>query len=253
MTSKRSKASRAVTGTPRPTLQERLKRGSVIRTAEFSYEQFQDCVDAINAQFGLSIVVMHETYIELRNGLRLVAGAVDIEPPITRKDIRAHLDRLRFALVTAIEELESLRPGLIEETGFEAVHLLAETMGGGSFGDGASLLETYLRLLESLSTHCDRAAVILEEAPAKTGRRPLEFYAPFMRLMVGIATKLGIKVSTAGDRVEDPYATPFTTLVFAVERFLPRDAWSNSLPACAKRIDRALNDLGVVRQNSSAS
>ena len=46
-------------------------------------------------------------------------------------------------------------------------------------------------------------------------------------------------MTTQGDRERDPYATPFTRFVFAVEKLLPRKGQSNSLAACAKQIERA--------------
>ena len=70
--------------------------------------------------------------------------------------------------------------------------------------------------------------------------------------MIHIAQLIGIKVSTGGDRSEDPFATPFTVLVFGAERVLPEEAWSSTLAACARRIDRSLKRLKrSTRQNSS--
>jgi hypothetical protein len=40
----------------------------------------------------------------------------------------------------------------------------------------------------------------------------LAVYDELVSLMVQVAQLLGVKVSTAGDRSEDPYATPFTIL-----------------------------------------
>ena len=70
--------------------------------------------------------------------------------------------------------------------------------------------------------------------------------------MVRVADLIGIKVSTAGDRSEDPYATPFTVLVFQAERVLPEEAWSPNLAACAKRIESSLKRLKrPLRKNST--
>ena len=67
-----------------------------------------------------------------------------------------------------------------------------------------------------------------------------------------VAELLGIKVSTAGNRGEDPYATPFTVLVFEAERVLPEGAWSSNLAACAKRIESSLKRLQrPLRKNST--
>jgi len=71
-------------------------------------------------------------------------------------------------------------------------------------------------------------------------------------LTVQVAELLGIKVLTAGKRDEDPYATPFTVLVFEAERVLPEGAWSPNLAACAKRIESSLKRLQrPLRKNST--
>jgi hypothetical protein len=77
-----------------------------------------------------------------------------------------------------------------------------------------------------------------QQKPAK-GPAPRAWYSRFFRDLAKIANGLGIEVTTQGDRERDPYATPFTRFVFAVEKLLPRKAQSSSLVACAKQIERA--------------
>lgn len=72
------------------------------------------------------------------------------------------------------------------------------------------------------------------------GRRPRAWYSGFVRDLVEIAGWIGLPVTTGGGRDGDPVATPFTTFVFEVEKFLPRNLRSNSAAACAKQIDRAI-------------
>ena len=56
--------------------------------------------------------------------------------------------------------------------------------------------------------------------------------------MTEAASRLGVKVTTAGNRHgDDPYATPFTVLVYSIEEVLPEEARSNLLSTCAKRIE----------------
>jgi hypothetical protein len=78
-----------------------------------------------------------------------------------------------------------------------------------------------------------------EQKSAK-GPAPRNWYSRFVRDLAEIANELGIEVTTQGDRERDPYATPFTRFVFAVERLLPSGAESKSLAACAKQIERAI-------------
>jgi hypothetical protein len=78
-----------------------------------------------------------------------------------------------------------------------------------------------------------------EQKPAK-GPAPRNWYSSFVRDLAEIAKKLGIEVTTQGDRERNPYATPFTRFVFAVEKLLPREAQADSLAACAKQLERAI-------------
>jgi hypothetical protein len=78
-----------------------------------------------------------------------------------------------------------------------------------------------------------------QQKPRK-GPTPRVWYSFFVVDLAEIAGGIGIDVTTAGDRVDDPAATPFTRFVFAVEKLLPPGEGSPSLAACAKRIDRAI-------------
>lgn len=70
--------------------------------------------------------------------------------------------------------------------------------------------------------------------------------------MTDVAGRLGIRVTTGGDRRgEDRYATPFTVLVHQVEAALPEAARSNLLSACAKRIERHRKLIATARQKAS--
>jgi hypothetical protein len=72
------------------------------------------------------------------------------------------------------------------------------------------------------------------------GPAPRAWYSGFIRDLSEIANEFGTEVTTAGERTDDPYATPFTRFVLAVEKLLPSPQPSVSLAACAKRIDRAI-------------
>ena len=95
-------------------------------------------------------------------------------------------------------------------------------------------------LVKQLDDYCVQALLMLEGIPAKKGRREGTWYDVLVDLMIEVAGILGIKVATGGDRIENPNATPFTVLTFAIEKALPTEARSPSLAACAKRIDRSL-------------
>jgi hypothetical protein len=79
-----------------------------------------------------------------------------------------------------------------------------------------------------------------QEKPRK-GPAGRAWYSGFVRDLAEIAKRLGIDVTTAGDWSKNPHETPFTVFVFAVESLLPPKEISDSLAACAKRIDRAID------------
>jgi hypothetical protein len=70
------------------------------------------------------------------------------------------------------------------------------------------------------------------------------WYGDFARDVAEIAEGIAIAVTTRGSQASDPHVTPFTTLVFAVEKLLPREVRSNSLAACARQINRTLAAAG---------
>jgi hypothetical protein len=104
-------------------------------------------------------------------------------------------------------------------------------------------LDIILKVIDILENTCQRALGLLSELPARRGRPSLGWHIELVSLMVQVAERLDIKVSTAGKRDEDPYATPFTVLVFEAERVLPEAAWSPNLATCAKRIETSLKRL----------
>ena len=74
----------------------------------------------------------------------------------------------------------------------------------------------------------------------RKGPAPRAWYSGYVRDLAEIAEGVGIDVTTGGDRTKNPHETPFTRFVFAVEKLLPHGDKSETLSACAKRIDRAI-------------
>jgi hypothetical protein len=143
---------------------------------------------------------------------------------------------------------------LHEGADFEVVNLLSkvasQTPGERSVRPFEAL-EARLTILEDLEKDCERALSLVRQTLAKEGRRGPEWTDAYIQLMAQVAERLGIPVTTAGDRADDPYATPFTVLVYQIERVLPEEAWSPTIAACAKRIERSLKRLKKpVRHNS---
>ena len=163
-----------------------------------------------------------------------------------RKTVHERLTNFGDQVKSIKAQLCPLRVGLHETVDTEVVTLLIHAVAlahAGQHPRPREQLETILKMIEGLENYCERAMVLLSELPAKSGRPALEWYDGLVRLMMRVAELIGIKVSTAGDRSDDPSATPFTVLVFEAERVLPEEAWSKTLAACARRIDRSLKRL----------
>jgi hypothetical protein len=65
------------------------------------------------------------------------------------------------------------------------------------------------------------------------------------------ARSLGIPSTIGGDRDSNPQDTPFVRLIMGLESFLPPDMQSESLAACAKRIERSPAGLRHANRNAS--
>jgi hypothetical protein len=229
---------------------------SVIASAPVDEEEFANILGAVNTQHGLELVASKEAYELFRDHIRVVAGRFwDEHEAIDRKTVLDRLHKFTGHVQSVKAQLYPLREGLHETADTEVVNLLIQAVSrayGGQHPRPREQLEISLKVIEGLEDTCARALVLLSELPAKRGQPSFGWYDELVSLMVHIAQLMGIKVSTGGDRSEDPYATPFTVLVFEAERVLPEEAWSSTLAACARRIDRSLKRLKrSTRQNSS--
>jgi hypothetical protein len=239
------------------TFRERVTSGSVIASAPVEEAQFQRIITNINKQFRLNLVASKETYEPFHDRIRIVSGHFWLElEPVNRKTVLERLNRLTKNIRSVKAQLSPLRGGFQEwaEADTEVVNLLVHAVDlahAGQHPRPREQLQISLKVIDGLEDTCERALVLLSELPARRGQPRLGWYDELVSLMLRVADFIGIKVSTAGDRSEDPYATPFTVLVFEAERVLQEEAWSPNLAACAKRIDRSLKRLkGPVRQNS---
>jgi hypothetical protein len=214
----------------------------MIARAPFSRERFDQLIGEINDRFGLRLTPREDVYALLADRLRFVAGRYEQETQaVQRKSVLDRLTRLHTDAQSVAEQLEPVREGLHEVTSTEVVNLLVRTIDlvhQGELDQPRQQLETILDAVEHLEGYCEQALAVLNEIPAKKGQRGLGWYDMLVELMTEVAGRLGLKVTTAGDRRgDDPYATPFTVLVYGVEDALPEPARSNLLSTCAKRIE----------------
>jgi hypothetical protein len=107
-----------------------------------------------------------------------------------------------------------------------------------NFVDLLKLDSAQYALIEILSRIPAAFAGRKHEGPK--GPMPRLWYGNFVRDLAEIAEGIGIAVTIRGSKASDPYVTPFTTFVFAVEKLLPREVRSNSHEACAKQISRTM-------------
>lgn len=240
------------------TFREMVTSGGVIASAPVEEAQFRRIITNINKHFGLNLVASEEAFELFRDRIRIVSGHFWHElEPVNRKSVLDRLHRLTKNTRSVKAQLSPLRDGIQEsaEADTEVVNLLVHAVRlahAGQHPRPREQLEISLKVIDVLEDTCERALVLLSELPARRGQPRLAWYDELVSLMLRVADLIGIKVSTAGDRSEDPYATPFTVLVFEAERVLQEEAWSPNLAACARRIDRSLKRLKrPARQNSS--
>lgn len=239
----------------KPTFRDMVTSRGVIASAPVELEEFTAIISRLNTQFGLELVAPREAYEHFRDHIRVVAGRFwDEHEAIDRKTVLDRLHKLTEHVHSIKAQLLPLREGLHETADTEVVSLLIQAITlahAGQHPRPRDQLEISLKMIEGLEKYCEQALALLSELPAKRGQPSLGWYDELVGLMMRIAQLIGIKVSTGGDRSEDPYATPFTVLVFEAERVLPEEAWSATLAACARRIDRSLKRMKrPTRQNS---
>jgi hypothetical protein len=240
----------------KPTFRDMVTSRTVIASAPIEEEQFRKIISKINKRFDLEIEFPREPYELFRDHIGFVAGRFwDELEAVDRKTVLDRLTELATHLRSVKAQLLPLREGLHETADTEVVSLLIRAIDpahAGQLPRPREQLEISLRMIEGLEDTCGSALGLLSERPAKRGRPSLGWHTELVSLMIQVAARLGIKVSTAGNRGEDPYATPFTILVFEAERVLPEGAWSSSLAACAKRIESSLKRLQrPLRKNST--
>ncbi len=214
-------------------------------------------IHEVNDWFGLSIEPREDAFKLFQDRIRVVAGRFwDEAQAVQRKEVLQRLENLTDHVSAATAQLSPLKEGLHTAEDTEVVGLLIRAIDlshSGQHPRPREQLEIIHKILERFEHYCAQTLLLLTHLPAKKGQRGLRWYDEYTQLMTQVADLLGIKISTAGDRGEVPYATPFTVLAFTAERVLPEEAQSNTLAACAKRIDRSLSKKASPRRNTSKS
>jgi hypothetical protein len=111
-------------------------------------------------------------------------------------------------------------------------------------------LESTIAYLKTVIEYCEAVLPGLDWVPSKKGRRGLGWYDHFIEVILQVAAHLGINPSTDARSVRVADVTPFTVLVFEVEKIFPKKGHSKTAVACARRIERSLKRLREARQNS---
>jgi hypothetical protein len=106
-----------------------------------------------------------------------------------------------------------------------------------------------LKATDAIALCVDDLAPALSRVPTAFSGRPIAgseprlfWYPGFVRDLAEIAKTVGVPVTTAGDREGNQHKTAFTNFVFAAEKLLPPETQCKFLPACARRIDRAIEN-----------
>jgi hypothetical protein len=225
--------------------------GAAKRPAPVDREKLETTIARINTRFGLALRLTDAAFHELTEELPWVAGQFEGDTPtVTKRHLKTRLTRLKSHVQGAIQILKPVRAMEQEETGeLEFVLFLfaaiADQKGETTGLPARARLESILGQLEEVVGYCDCAESKLPSLKAKTGRRSIAFYEDFVALMIRFARQLGLEHFSASswDSRHEEKTTAFTALVYDVERFLPRAARSNTVAACAARINGSFKKL----------
>jgi hypothetical protein len=144
------------------------------------------------------------------------------------------LTPLRSALPAAKFHLSAMETAATEPELFSHLELL-----------NLNKVRTILAAINDLELELIHAPAAFSRAADKRPRgRPKrsDWFIGFVRDLAEVAEEIGIPVTTGGNPAAAERQTAFTTLVYEVERVLPKEVRSVSLTACEQRVGRAIRD-----------
>ena len=122
----------------------------------------------------------------------------------------------------------------------------------GSLDSARAMLGSFRRHADSVSHTCIVAAADLPSCPEKRGRKVKNWYDLFLKLLLGIAEKAGIRPTLYHDREGRPAAGWLLDAARELETF-PAEMRSPSDVARYKRLERGKANLGKKRRHNSPS
>jgi hypothetical protein len=178
----------------------------------------------------------------LRDTLLRVIGEFEAERDrVSRGAALKRLGELADALSTAEQILGSAaRNGLHDDRDVASVNLLV--IAGAHEApavDQRAQLGRDVEAIARLRARCAKGIALAKATKDRTGRPRVNWYRRWVDLMVWMANQLNIKVTTQGNRSDNPADTPFVRMVFDFEKLLPRVMRVNSLKGCHQRLMRS--------------
>jgi hypothetical protein len=173
--------------------------------------------------------------------LRVIGEFEGERERITRGAVLKRLDELADTLSIAERVLGSLgRTGFVDDLDMKAAALVAEVGAHDALGgEQKAAFAREVAAVTRLRDACSKAIARVENAKDRTGRPPTNWYRRWVDFMVWMAKQLDIKVTTQGDRSDNPADTPFVRMVFDFEKLLPRPMRVKTLAGCHRRIMRS--------------
>jgi hypothetical protein len=158
-----------------------------------------------------------------------------------RRDLRERLNLLRGSLKTAAHILAS-SGDLREKIDIDLLGFMTNVAVEADPGLTPALLNRKYASahaqIKHILMHVEAAVAVLEKTSAD-GPARAAWYDLIVEGAVAAAQSLAIPLAIGGDRDHNPHDTPFVRLIMGLEALLPPKMQSQSLAACAKRIERS--------------
>jgi hypothetical protein len=163
------------------------------------------------------------------------------------KPIVRNLHSLGRDLLDAAAALQTIEGGFQQSEPLETTLRVAEYLSldpdVGSIKKAQELLGRFRIIAAQIGQASLVAAADIARQPGERGRPNLDWHDQFTALLLEIAEKANVKPTLGRDRITDKRTGWLLKSARALEKLLPRAMRSQSLDACAQRLERSRRRL----------
>jgi hypothetical protein len=158
-----------------------------------------------------------------------------------------NLDTIGRNLLAAADMMQAIESGFQKNEHIETTCRLAACLSldpsVGSISKAQDLIAEFRKLAAQIGHASLIAAKELEGRPGERGRPSLDWHAQFTALLLEIADKASVKPTLGRDRMTDKRTGWLLKAARALEKLLPAAMRSQSVDACAQRLQRSMRQL----------